>query len=611
MNRISKKNRKIIKTQFRSKHARYTHKNTQYGGVKVIIGMGTQEPTVAKPIEREVTDIASFTQILNAAIDLEVISSSSLNSFVIKLQLPSTSEFFKSDILGEDGKKLDFIQIMDATSGRLITEIIIKICIIGYLVKPPYYNFDKTHNPRNKSCINITEFDNEYETQRYLYSAMMSESGNPFCADAFGKLRLNTAADFTSLFNTIKSRINQQNEFHYIHAYLIDLLKKNFSIGLIMMESFPGNYNLLTNFLPGKSMFNPQTYQDISEIICAINIITIYRGKLFLLDGHPNNWLCDAFLPTLSKVKAIDFGRVYRLHNAESIEQLLTNVKSNVVAYFRRISCLPGQTPQLINKTVSNFLTMLCISAQIQSAIMIRYPLLEHLVIEAANLLVANLREIIDTFQGDILFSKPFSDITPEERHKSINMIHRLLLTLSIVDGFFNDTKFKDTEDMRRSQQYESYKRLYNTDVSTPELIIASGMLMDFNSMNGTARHTSLSKTYEKVYTIVHHFCKDNRFPDIRGYSAFKKVERAISDRAVIKLTPHARVVGNKLWDACNVVGDALGRIGMETAPFLEEHVMHPIFDRLVYNPTMWMAYKLRLAQRPPPPPKIRARSAE
>ena len=114
MNRISKKNKKTIKTKIRSKHARYTHnKNTQHGGVKVIIGMGTPEPTDAKPIEREVMDIASFRQIFNAAINLEVISSSSLNAFVIKLQLHPDSQFFKSDTLGENGKKLDFIQIMD------------------------------------------------------------------------------------------------------------------------------------------------------------------------------------------------------------------------------------------------------------------------------------------------------------------------------------------------------------------------------------------------------------------------------------------------------------------------------------------------------------------
>jgi hypothetical protein len=48
----------------------------------------------------------------------------------------------------------------------------------------------------------------------------------------------------------------------------------------------------------------------------------------------------------------------------------------------------------------------------------------------------------------------------------------------------------------------------------------------------------------------------------------------------------------------------------METGPFLERRVMNPIFDKLVYNPTMWVAYKLKLLKTPAPPPRVFAKSA-
>ena len=133
MKHISKsKNKKISK---RGRHR--TNRNiqhTQSGGVKVIIGMGTPGAD-KKPIEREVTTMEHFKQIMDTARHLEVISASSLNSFVIKIHLADDHEFFKSDMVGQKGEKLDFIQIMDAVSGIAITEVIVKICIIRVWIK--------------------------------------------------------------------------------------------------------------------------------------------------------------------------------------------------------------------------------------------------------------------------------------------------------------------------------------------------------------------------------------------------------------------------------------------------------------------------------------------
>ena len=605
MKHISKsKNKKISK---RGRHR--TNRNiqhTQSGGVKVIIGMGTPGAD-KKPIEREVTTMEHFKQIMDTARHLDVISASSLNSFVIKIHLADDHEFFKSDMVGQKGEKLDFIQIMDAVSGIAINEVIVKICIIGLGLHPKDYVFNK--KPIDKRAIDSAEFLNEYETQRYLYSAMMSISGSPFCPDAFGRLEVKTQDNLRSLFDNIRGRIHQNNEFNTIFTYMEELIKSgNHCFGLIMMESVPGNYELFTNHLPQRPRYNHKSFEEMSEIIYAINILTIYRGKLFLLDAHPNNWLCDPSLPTLSKVKAIDFGRVYRIHSEEAITRFLHNVKANVVKYFERISCT---IPTMINKTMFDFFTMMCITQEERTRILSRALPLQFT--DAANLLAANVQEVITTFSGNIFFSKPLSALTPEERGRSINMIHRLLLTLSLVDGFFNDTKFVAT-DIRRSQQYESYKKLYETNYSTPDTIIGSGIVMDLRVMAKHPKYNPLTKTYEGAYNVVYEYCQDRFFPDIRGYSAFKKIERSIARQSAIKLTPHTRVAKSKLWSACCAVGSACKASGSYIArnvltPVVEYGVIKPI-EYSIVKPTMWALYSLNLKKRPPPPVRTFAKSS-
>ena len=264
----------------------------------------------------------------------------------------------------------------------------------------------------------------------------------------------------------------------------------------------------------------------------------------------------------------------------------------------------------MINKTMFDFFTMMCITQEERTRILSRALPLQFT--DAANLLTANVQEVIATFSGNIFFSKPLSGLTPEERGRSINMIHRLLLTLSLVDGFFNDTKFVAT-DIRRSQQYESYKKLYETNYSTPDTIIGSGIVMDLQMMDKHPKYNPLTKTYEGAYNVVYEYCQDRFFPDIRGYSAFKKIERGIARQSAIKLTPHTRVAKSKLWSACCAVGSACKASGSYIArnvltPVVEYGVIKPI-EYSIVKPTMWALYSLNLKKRPPPPVRTFATS--
>jgi hypothetical protein len=595
------KNKNKRKRGTRRNNTNHNITHTQSGGVKVLIGRNPSN-TAERSIEREVTTLEHFKRILDTATDLRVISSSSLNSFVIRIQLAPGREFFKSDMVGEDGNRLDFIQIVDATSGMEITEVIIKICIIGNASFPRDYIL--SNQSINKLGVTIDEFNNEYDTQRYLYSSMMSTSGTPYCPDAFGKLEVTSQANFNDLFGVIRGNIAQSNEFNRTFDYITDLLaRRNHYVSLILMESVPRNYNLFTDYLPGQRLYVHRSFKELSDVIYAINIVTIYRGKLFLLDAHPNNWLCDPTAAILSKVKAIDFGRVYRIHNEQATMRFLDNTRSNVVRYFQRILCV---APQSLNKTISDFINMMCVSGE-QRARILSQPHQSQFT-EAANLLVENLQEVITIFNRELLFSNTFTKLTPEQRTTSIHLIHRLLLLLSLVDGFFNDTKFGPRE-LRRSQQYESYKQLYETDYSTPDRIIGSGILINFEFMSHHPKHSALTNTYEAVYNIVYEYCQDRFFPEIRGYTAFKKAERNIARQALLSLTPHAKVAKSKLYSTCSAVASGVADIGIGTGSFLLRNVVTPVYTYALYKPTMWALYSLNLKQRPPPPKRVYASS--
>ena len=103
MKHISKtKNKKIIKRRRHRTQARareHTQTQSQSGGVKVVIGMDAAATPGERPIEREVLTLEHFKQILDTARNLEVISSSSLNSFVVKIHLADDHDFLKELLL--------------------------------------------------------------------------------------------------------------------------------------------------------------------------------------------------------------------------------------------------------------------------------------------------------------------------------------------------------------------------------------------------------------------------------------------------------------------------------------------------------------------------------
>ena len=592
----SKKNRKITKIHNATKDLTSI---TQRGGVKVIIGMDTREPTdTTPPIEREVLTIENFRRILNVAVRLEVISSLSLTSFVIKVTLRHDITFFKSDMILENGQRLNFTETMDATSGLSINEIVIKICIIGKEKAPSSYRFKR--DEEEKRGVDRSEFLNEYQSQRYLYSAMMSRSGNPFCPDAFGRLELSSLRDFESIFNTIKGKLSQENEFHTIYSYLVSLLqRRDHNVGLIIMESIPGNYNVLSKTIPVATQNGEERTIEIPEIICAINILTLYRGKLFLLDAHTNNWLCDQTAPILSRVKAIDLGRVYRINSETDIAFFMQSIEFEIFNYFRiLIRCTP---PDQMRDVMNSFFRMMCVTQEDFTRFTNAQSNIEFQIFEATRLLMTELHDIITILGGEAHFVKPFINLTPEERAISINMIHRLLMMISLVDSFHNNYRYHQEIHGKQICLYEHHtgKQIFQVmDLSNPENIFKSRILIDLNRMHDTNQYLydRLNEKYQNVYSIIYEFCQDRKLPDnIRGYSSTQIIPRGVLRRTIINLTPYVEQAPSKMWDVCGVIGEKMKDGCTDLSYFVSNG-----FNSLLYNLNLKQRPKKERAVSPP-----------
>ena len=326
----------MSKTRTNKKNRQHTR--SQQGGIKVLL------PYLhADVMEREIRTLPILQMILSNTINIEIVSTGSLNSFVVRLHLNPANVLFRSDtldtkksLLSRQPKSLSYSQVENETDGVPINEIIMKICIIGReMLLDPFKG-------RDKASLSITEFTNEYNTQRYLYSSMMSISGNPFCPDAFGLVTFDSPIAtnpptpiniFRSVPN-IQSILQTDQELNRVNNYLNSYANRGFRIGVILMESIPANYQtIFQHSLVDQPTYNVDTYKKLCEGIAAINILSIYRGMLFNLDAHPGNWLCDPRASLIRQIKEIDFGRVYRINNATNLRHLIDDTKQNIELY--------------------------------------------------------------------------------------------------------------------------------------------------------------------------------------------------------------------------------------------------------------------------------------
>ena len=98
----------------------------QYGGMKIIFKNSSGEDEVV----RKIANMQQFVSIFSNTIDIDIISVDSLTGFILRITLPEDATPFRSDLFNEAGELMTAEEHKQPTTGKFVTEHILKCCII-------------------------------------------------------------------------------------------------------------------------------------------------------------------------------------------------------------------------------------------------------------------------------------------------------------------------------------------------------------------------------------------------------------------------------------------------------------------------------------------------
>jgi hypothetical protein len=521
-------------------------------------------------MEREIKNIGQLHTILSNTINIEIVSTDSLYSFVLRLHLNPATILFRSDTLtskkelfSRQYKSLSYSELDNETDGLPIHEIIIKICLIALAPVRFDTQFDFFKGVP-KAWTTEDKLINEYNTQRYLYSAMMSISGSPFCPDAFGIVTLNppkptyppTHINILGAVPNITKILESDNKLKDINDYINEHVSRpKFSVGIIIMESIPPSYKPIDDYR------KEEQYKKLCEGVVAINILSIYRGKMFTLDAHRYNWLCNLRAPILQQVKQIDFGIVYRLDTHHNFKYFIDEIKNHIDKYF--LENITKETDRIY------LLNRFYIIMGVEEPQLTRYTSEKNIdtkINYAKFVFEKEIENIINIFRTVDLFSKPYIAMSDDERRMNIKMIHRLILISSLVDSFHNCAKYK----LEKAQISGIYSVILNIAAVNPVNILRYLISLDLDSYNLIYhdRAVELKEIYIRIYNIIYEYCRENKFSHIRNYESFMEIYRTRAENAWLKLKHiratiglYSSMVREKVGKYSSVVGTALSYI--------------------------------------------------
>jgi hypothetical protein len=366
----------------------------------------------------------------------------------------------------------------------------------------------------------------------------MSISGNPFCPDAFGLYVTRNPSDdiVLSLFQNIQNLASTNAPLRNIMQYMTTHLAANYRIGFIFMESIPASYRAVFYLsLSDRPTYDENIYKKICEGICGINILTIYSGKIFHLDAHSGNWLCNPVEKLTEQVKEIDFGRVYRINTPINMSRFITELKQNVKQYFETFS----KDVNVVIRSLNNFFyTMGAVNPQFTQYV--NEPNIQSKIMYAQSLLETEIRRMIDDFNENEYFSKPYMSLSKTEKIMNIKMIHRIILIYIYVDFFYNCSVYR----LKQGQVAHIYNIIFETTILNIESISNLNLHIDLDEFSHANhdRAKMLLQAYKRIYTILYKFNEDKHFQNIREYERFKEFHYTKAQRAWTKIKQFAGV---------------------------------------------------------------------
>ena len=443
-----------------------TEMNAQEGGMKIIVKNDKGEDMTI----RRVRDMQEFINIFSKTIQVHNVSVNSLTGFIVRITLPVDSTPFRSDIFNERGELMNADEYHLPNTGRLVTQHILKCCIIQPNKIPLIAKFSGTV----KSTCTYREILNEYNDQSLIYNATMAYGGMPVCPDVYAFATFNLAQFSEIFFPGIPSPTTNVSVLpaigtsvfkdNTVFRYLLEQLEftpirgqppVDRKVGIILMESLPPSYeplkNLYSSFSSSSTLAlttNPilverkRLFDEMTERALAICVVVFYRIGYIPLDAHLGNWMYDTTQPfDQFKVRAIDFGRVMPHNNPFDLENI-----RNLLRTYVRMYTNPAEKV-LIIAGVARLLKIP--PSTVGSAEMCGTKLGE-IMIALNKLIRRNQNGSIlwnPTGTSISVITQPATADSPEQRMEvdsCMILIHRIIFLIALVDSCYNTQMFKN-----------------------------------------------------------------------------------------------------------------------------------------------------------------------
>ena len=438
--------------------------NTQKGGMKLVVKNDRGEDISI----REVRDLLEFINIFSNTIHVHNVSVNSLTGFILRITLPHDATPFRSDIFNERGELMNADEYQLPNTGRLVTQHILKCCIIQPHKEPRIADFTAG---RHKGTCTSRQFVNEYNDQSDIYNATMAYGGMPVCPDVYAVMELNLT-QFREIFfpdtlppghvsslPAMGTNVFKENRvFRYLLAQLEAPLPPSFErkVGIMLMESLPPSYAPLMDlhatfptaanpaaisasaiFTERKRLFDDMTYRSL-----AICIIIFYRIGYIPLDAHLGNWMYDTTQSVNQfKVQAIDFGRVISHTEYVSVEAIRNYIRSYIRLY---------NNPAEKALVISGLARLLGIDRSTVGSAEMCGTKVGEIVVALNKLIRRNQNGSIlwnPTGRRFAVVTRPAAPGYPEqtlEVDSCMILIHRIIFLIALIDGCFNSCMIRN-----------------------------------------------------------------------------------------------------------------------------------------------------------------------
>jgi len=308
------------------------------GGMKMISEDGRR---VLVHGQDDIEMASFFLERLKNAEKVEIVSTGSTYSLIVRVKLSAShSVLFRDDLIGEDDALMARDERMLPTTGKPITDVILKFI----LVAPTMTRY--TYDTRNDKCtMGQVDVNYEYTQQQFAFDA--TNVHFPLCPDVVANVLFPSREKFDEIFT---KPTNKQ----YIECRVFQKLRTYFSlpfkpqVAMIAMESIPETYVTLKTF--GISL-------ELTAQVCAMYVVLFHMCKLIGLDAHLSNWLVDTRKPEPLRFKLIDFGMCVSVTGDDKISKIVFDYfktrPMQLPAYFKLMGAKEDESPSdVMNRAI-------------------------------------------------------------------------------------------------------------------------------------------------------------------------------------------------------------------------------------------------------------------